>query len=155
MDDLHDLRRLVSASSDQENPSPETLRDLFSEIRRIAVIGLSRDTAKAARSVPAYLSARGYDVVPVNPHAERVMGRPSYPTVTDVPDPVDMVVIFRPPDEAGRFLAEAARRPERPAIWLQSGIIAPEAAAEARAEGLLVVQDMCAYRVHRALEEAA
>ncbi|MXW08966.1 MAG: CoA-binding protein [Gammaproteobacteria bacterium] len=119
-------------------------------VRTIAVIGMSRDPAKAARRVPSYLAAKGYDILPVNPFAARILGKPARKSLAEVTEPVDMVVVFRPSEEAGTHLAEAAARPERPVVWLQEDIRADEAAAEARARGIRVVQDMCTYRVHRA-----
>lgn len=151
MDTLAALRRLLAASSDPDNPSAEVLQELFQRMHRLAVIGLSRDPAKAARRVPSYMAAKGYEVVPVNPFAERILGRDAHDTISDVPDPVDVVVIFRPSAEAGAFVQEAARRPERPAIWLQQGIRADPEIGAARREGLLAVQDLCMYQVHRAL----
>lgn len=151
MDTLTEVRRELAESSDPDNPSAEELRDLFSRIQRIAVIGLSRYPEKAARRVPSFLAAKGYEVIPVNPHAERILGKTAYDRVSDVPEPVDMVIIFRPSHVAGAFVTEAAARPDRPAIWLQSGIRADEEAAAARAAGLTVVQDMCTFRVYRAL----
>lgn len=145
------IRHLLEDSADPDNPSPERLMALFDEVERIAVVGLSRDPAKAARRVPSYLAAKGFEVVPVNPHADRLLGRPSADTLADVVDPVDMVVIFRPSSEAASHLRAAAARPERPVIWLQEGILAPAEAAEARAQGLTVVQNLCSYKVHRAL----
>lgn len=146
------LQRILESSSDSENPGAEDLRDLFEHVQRIAVIGLSRSPEKAARRVPAYLAAQGYEIVPVNPNADRILGRRAYDRLADVPGAVDMVVIFRPSAEAGRFVEEAAARPERPAIWLQQGIRADEEIAAARAAGITAVQDLCTYLVHRALD---
>ena len=148
---LAELRGILARSSDPGNPSAEELRDLFASVERIAVIGVSRSPEKAARRVPSYLAAKGYEIVPVNPNADRIFGRRACDRLADVPDAVDMVVIFRPSAEAGGFVAEAAARPERPAIWLQEGIRADEEIAAARAAGLTAVQDLCTYRVHRAL----
>lgn len=152
VDTLTRLEQELNASSDPENPSAEELRALFDRIRHIAVIGLSRSPAKPARRVPSYLAAKGYDVTPVNPHADRILGRRAFATLSEVTEPVDLVMIFRPTGKAGPFVEEAAARPERPAIWLQSGIRADAEIAAARAAGLLAVQDMCAFRVHRALD---
>jgi len=151
VDTLAALRRLLAASSDPDNPSAEELQELLQRMTRVAVIGLSRDPAKAARRVPSYLAAKGYEVVPVNPFADRILGRDAHDTITDVPDSVDVVVIFRPSAEAGTFVEEAARRTERPAIWLQQGIRADEEIHVVRRDGLLAVQDLCIYQVHRAL----
>jgi hypothetical protein len=151
VDTLTDVKRELQESTDPDNPSAEVLRALFERVQRIAVIGLSRSLEKAARRVPSYLAAKGYDVIPVNPNADRILGKQAYPTLSAVLDPVDLVVIFRPSDQAGRFVAEAAARPERPAIWLQQGIRADPEIRAARDAGLIAVQDMCTYRVHRAL----
>ncbi len=145
------LRRILEASSDPENPSPEELAKIFEQVRTIAVVGISRDPQKAARRVPSYLAAKGYDIIPVNPRAERIFGKDARPNLDAVTEPVDMVLIFRPSEEAGPFVAKAAARPERPVIWLQEGIRADEEARKAREAGLTVVQDLCAYKVHRTL----
>jgi len=149
MDSLLPLIRLLEVSSDLANPAPEVLVELFEKMRKIAVVGLSRDPMKPARRVPSYLAARGYDVIPVNPYADRILGREAYHTLGEVEIPVDLVLIFRPTGKAGPFVTEAAARPERPAIWLQEGIHADAEVTEARNEGLVVVQDLCAYKVHR------
>jgi uncharacterized protein len=151
MDSLTELRRLLADSSDAENPSAEELRDLFEAVRRIAVVGLSRDPEKAARRVPSYLAAKGYEVVPVNPSADTILGRQAYARLADVPGELDMVVVFRPSAEAGTHVRDAAGRAERPAIWLQEGIRADAEVAEARARGITTVQDLCTFKVHRAL----
>jgi predicted CoA-binding protein len=154
-DTLTEVRRELTESTDPENPSAEELRRLFSRIRRIAVIGLSRFPEKPARRVPSYLAAKGYEVIPVNPNADRILGKAAYGVLADVPEPVDLVIVFRPSDEAGRFVEEAVARPDQPAIWLQSGIRADDEIAAARAAGRLAVQDLCAFRVHRALSRGA
>jgi hypothetical protein len=151
VNDKPELLQLLRASSDPDNPAPEVLRDLFERIERIAVVGLSRFPEKPARRVPSYLAANGYDIVPINPHAERILGKQVYARLADVPDPVDMVLVFRPSAEAGAVVTVAAARPERPAIWLQEGIRANAEVAAARAAGITCAQDLCSYRVHRAL----
>ena len=147
----HLLRNLLADSSDPENPSPAELEQLFEEAETIAVVGLSRDPLKTARRVPSYLAAKGYDVVPVNPNARRLLGRPAVESLEELVEPVDVVVVFRPSSEAAGHVRAAAARPERPAIWLQEGILAPAEVEAARQAGLVVVQDLCAYRVHSAL----
>jgi len=151
MDRLNTLRRILADSSDPHNPSAEELDALFHRLHRLAVVGLSRDPTKAARRVPSYLAAKGFEVIPVNPHAERLLGRPARATLAEVTEPLDLVVVFRPSSEAGAFVTEAAARDDRPAIWLQEGIRADAEAAAAREAGRLVVQDLCTYKVHRAL----
>lgn len=145
------LERLREASGDPHNPGPEELRDIVRGIETIAVVGLSRDPAKAARRVPSYLATKGATLYPVNPFAERILGKPSRASLSEVTEPVDAVLVFRPSDEAAEIVREAAERDEAPVIWLQEGIRADEAVATARAAGRTVVQGMCMYKVHRAL----
>jgi predicted CoA-binding protein len=153
MDNRHELRGLLEASGDPDNPTPEQLEQLLERTERIGVVGLSRFPEKAARRVPSYLAAKGYDVVPINPNARRIFGRDVYESLSDVPDALDLVIVFRPSGEAGRFVTEAAARPERPAIWLQEGIFAHPEISAARAKGILAVQDLCAFKAHRALHD--
>lgn len=153
MDTLTELRRLLGESSDADNPSAERLVELLADTRTIAVVGLSRNLEKPARRVPSYLAAKGFDVIPVNPRAHRLLGRKSHPTLSAVPEPVDLVLIFRPSEEAGPFVEEAARRPDEPVIWLQTGVTAEEEVLDARILGRTVVQDLCIFRVHRVLME--
>jgi predicted CoA-binding protein len=151
MERLESLRLLLEASSDRLNPSPERVRRLFEGTHRIAVVGLSRDPLKVARRVPSYLAAKGYDIIPVNPFADRILGKRAYATLEDVEERVDLVLVFRPSAQAAGIVEAAAGRAERPGIWLQEGIRADEEAAAIRADGRTVVQDLCAYKVHRAL----
>ncbi len=150
MTNLTALDVLLQESSDPDNPDAAQLQDIMRSVTTIAVVGMSRDPTKAARRVPSYLAAKGYDILPVNPFATRILGKAARKSLAEVAEPVDMVVVFRPSEEAGTHLAEAAARPERPVVWLQEDIRADGEAAAARARGLTVVQDLCAYRVHRA-----
>ena len=145
-----ELPRLLDESSDRANPGAEEIRDLLERARRIAVIGLSRFPEKPARRVPAYLAAKGYEIIPVNPNADHILGKKALARIEDVPGPLDVVMIFRPSAEAGAFVRDAAARPEHPAIWLAEGIRADAEIAAARAEGITAVQDLCAYKAHRA-----
>jgi uncharacterized protein len=109
----------------------------------IAVVGLSRDRSKAAARVPAALQAAGYRIIPVNPEANELLGEPSYPTLADIPGPVELVLVFRP----ARFapaIAEQAAAIGAKALWLQLGITSPEARRIAERAGLRYVEDHCA-----------
>lgn len=153
MNSLDSIRRLLEASSDRSNPDAATVDQLLRNAQRIAVVGLSRDPTKVARRIPSYLATKGYEVVPVNPHAERLLGQTSYDTVGDVPGEVDLVLVFRPSEAAGHVVKEALERPERPSIWLQSGIRADPEIEEARAAGVTAVQDLCIFQVRRVFAE--
>lgn len=148
--DRQALEAVLSASSDPDNPDRDTIHRIVRDTLRIAVVGISRDPAKAARRIPSYLAAKGAEILPVNPNADRILGRSAFDHLDDVVEPVDMVLVFRPSDEAGAVIRSAMKRPEAPHIWLQEGIRNDEAAAEARALGRIVVQDLCMYKVHRA-----
>ena len=152
---LEPIRKLLELAGDPDNPTAEELMKLFSRTQTIAVIGLSRDPDKAARRVPSYLASRNYDVIPINPYADKILGKETYDTISDVPGPVDLVVIFRPSAEAGQFVIESAKRSERPAIWLQKGIWAKSEIREVRAQRVTAVQNMCTYLVHQALSKGS
>lgn len=152
-DELQRLARLLEEAGDPGNPGPAQIREIVRRTMKIAVVGISRDPLKPARRVPAYLAAKGAEILPVNPHAMRILGRPSRPTLMDVLEPVDMVLLFRPSAQVGPFIREAAARPERPVIWLQEGIRSDPEANEARAAGRVVVQNLCIYKVHRSFAD--
>jgi predicted CoA-binding protein len=147
------LNKVLGGSSDPDNPEADEILDVLERSSRVAVVGMSRDPQKAARRVPSYLAAHGFDVIPVNPNATRILGKAVRPTLADVNERVDVVVLFRPSDQVGPFIREAAARPERPVIWLQEGIRSDEDANAARASGLTVIQDLCIFKVHRLLAD--
>lgn len=151
---LHAVQRLLDLSTDPGNPTVEELDELFHRMTTIAVVGISRDPLKTARRIPSYLRAKGYDIIPVNPQAERIFGRDAVDCLDDLATPLDMVLVFRPSAAAGPIVERAAARPERPAIWLQEGIWAPEEIGAAREAGLTAVQNLCSYKVHRELQAA-
>jgi len=117
------------------------------DVETIAVIGCSATPGKAAHDVPAYLQRQGYDVVPVNPHHDEVLGRPAADSLADVSEAVDLVNVFRPSEEVSGIvdatIERVQRRDDVQGVWLQSGIRDDAAAARARDAGLTVVQDRC------------
>ena len=150
MEDRERLERVLSSSGDEaNNPGPDEMRDLIRRTDSIAVVGTSRDSMKPARRIPSYLAAMGARIIPINPIAGRMLGTHARGSLEDVPEPVDMVMIFRPSNQVAPFVREAAARPERPVIWLPEGVRDDVSAAEARAAGSVVIQDLCIYKVHR------
>ncbi|MSR35240.1 MAG: CoA-binding protein [Gemmatimonadetes bacterium] len=146
------LSRVLQSSSDRaHNPDEDGMRELIRRVETIAVVGMSRDPMKPARRIPSYLAAMGAHIIPINPVAGRMVGKPARKSLEDVTEPVDMVFVFRPSAQVAPFVRAAAARPEKPVIWLPEGVRDDESASEARAAGLTVVQDLCIYRVHRAL----
>lgn len=152
MGELEALQAILDESHDPANPGPPGLKAIMESVRFIAVIGVSRNPEKAARRVPAYLSSKGYEIIPVNPFVDEIFGTKALDRLEEVEPGVDMVLVFRPSEEAAKILEEAAAREDRPVIWLQEGIQADAEASAARAEGITVVQDLCAYKVHKALD---
>jgi len=132
-----------------------TLR-ILQDFDTIAVVGLSADPTKAAHSVPAAMLAYGWHIIPVNPNADRLLGRQSYPRLADVPETVEVVNVFRPsadaPDIARQAVAIGAK-----ALWLQLGIVSDEARRIATEAGLLYVEDRCiaVERARHAVRRAA
>ena len=119
-----------------------TPREIVERSRTIAVVGASTDPNKAAHAVPASLQAAGYKLIPVNPHAETVLGEKSYRSLSEVTEPVDVVQVFRPADEAPD-IARAAVQIGATALWLQLGIRSEEARGIAEAAGLDFVENRC------------
>ena len=133
-----------------QNPVEQALA-----LQNIAVVGLSRDTAKAAHTVPRYLQIQGYKIYPVNPFAgPELLGEKVYSKVSEIQGPVDMVVIFRPSEEVLPVVEDALKRGDIKAIWLQEGIVNAQAEALAKERGLIFVQDKCTFKEHRRLKRA-
>jgi uncharacterized protein len=122
----------------------------------IAVVGLSTDPTKAAHSVPAAMQAYGWNIIPVNPHADRLLGRPAYQRLADVPDEIDVVNVFRPSAEAADVARQAVEVGAK-GLWLQLGIVSAEARRIATDAGLLYVEDRCiaVERARHAVRRAA
>lgn len=122
------------------------------ELKRIAVIGLSKDPAKAAHSVPRYLQRHGFEIIPVNPYGgSELLEEKVYQSLTDVPSGIDLVLVFRPSSEALPFIKEAVSRDDVQGVWLQDGITSEEGKELCLKRGLLFVEDECMYREHRKL----
>jgi uncharacterized protein len=121
-----------------------TISALLIKTRTIALVGASPKPDRDSHQVMAFLQARGYRVIPVNPaHAgETILGETVYPTLASVPDQIDMVDIFRKSDAAGAVV-DAAISCGAKAVWLQLGVIDHVAVARARAAGLTAIMDRC------------
>ncbi len=128
--------------------------DFLRHAHRIAVVGLSTDATKASARVAVYLHDAGYRIYPVHPTARTWRGLSVYPTLDDVPEPMDIVDVFRPATEAPEWARAAIRNGAR-VLWLQQGIVSDEAAEIARAGGLDVVMDRCTLVEHRQLVREA
>jgi predicted CoA-binding protein len=122
--------------------SDDELREIL-EYDTIAVVGCSTTAGKAAHDVPRFLLDRGYEVVPVNPHADDVLGRQAYDSLADVEAAVDIVDVFRPSEEVAGIVEDALDREDVAVIWTQLGIRDPEAGERVEAAGKRYVEDRC------------
>lgn len=127
--------------------SDEAIESILNSCHVIAVVGLSSDTFRASHRVASYMQSVGYRIIPVNPHENLVLGEKAYTSLEEVPEPVDLVDIFRRSQDAGRHVDEAIQVGAR-AVWLQEGVIDPQAAVRAKDAGLLVVMDRCILKEH-------
>jgi uncharacterized protein len=127
-----------------------TARQILEDSRTIAVVGASRHEEKAAYAVPLQLKLHGWRVIPVNPYAERIWDEPCYAQLSDIPEPVDLVNVFRPSDQAAAVVRDAVAIGAK-AVWLQQGIVSAQARQIATEAGIDYVEDLC-MAVIRAVE---
>jgi hypothetical protein len=120
---------------------------ILKEYRTVAIVGVSSNPEHPSFIVFSYLSKHGYHVIPVNPNEREILGMTCYPNLSSVPEKVEVVDIFRK-SEAVMPVVEEAIKIGAKAIWMQEGVINEEAAAKARAAGLLVVMDKCMRKEH-------
>ncbi len=128
----------------------EDLSRLLHTTRTIAVVGISDKPHRASHEVARYLMAAGYRVIPVNPQLSEVLGQPCYPDLASVPEPIDMVDVFRRPEELPEIV-QAAIAVGAKSLWLQLGVVDEDQAEQASAAGLQVVMDRCVKIDHARL----
>jgi uncharacterized protein len=122
--------------------------NMLSNGKTIAVVGLSSRRSRPSYGVSEYLQSEGFRIIPVNPNETEILGEKCYATLEEVPVPVDIVDIFRRSDSVMEVV-ESAIRIGAKGIWMQEGVVNPEAAEKARAAGLEVVMDHCILKEHR------
>ena len=140
---------MVSAAPFQ-NPDDETVRRLLERVRRIAVVGLSPKPHRDSHRVARYLLERGYEIAPVYPREEEILGRKVHRRVQDVPGTVDLVDVFRRSEELPETIDDALAA-RAGGLWLQLDCIDESGARRARDAGLLVVMDRCLMVEHARL----
>ena len=123
--------------------------------RTVAVVGCSATPGKDAHEIPKYLHRQGYEIIPVNPNADQVMGLPAYDSLSGVEERIDIVDVFRPSPEVAGIVDEVLARDDVEVIWLQLGIHDDDAVARAEASGRRVVQDRCMKPEHQRLVAAS
>lgn len=125
----------------------KTLRRIFSTAKNIAVVGLSPKPDRPSHQVAAYLQLSGYTIIPVNPGQKSILGETCYPDLHAIPESVDVVDIFRRPDQV-EPVVRAAIAIGAKVVWMQEGIVHEEAARLAEAAGLTVIMDRCMKMDH-------
>jgi len=129
-------------------PSADPIFDILTKYKTIAVVGLSSNPARPSYGVTEYMQSSGYQIIPVNPNETDVLGEPSYGSLEEVPQKLEIVDIFRRAEEVPPVV-DAAIRGGAKVIWMQQGIANEPAAEKARAAGLTVVMDACILVEHK------
>jgi predicted CoA-binding protein len=128
--------------------------EILNSSRVVAVVGLSSKPERLSYKVASYLKQQGYRIIPVNPTEKEILGEPCYPDLASVPEPIDVVDIFRRSEEVPPIVEEAIKIGAK-AVWMQEGVVNKEAAARARKSGLMVVMDKCMRKEHQKLKKRA
>ena len=129
-------------------PSADPIFDILTKYKTIAVVGLSSNPARPSYGVTEYMQSAGYHIIPVNPNETDVLGEPSYASLEEVPQKIEIVDVFRRPEEVPSVV-DAAIRAGAKVIWLQLGIANEAAAEKARTAGITVVMDACILVEHK------
>ena len=128
-------------------PEAEKIAELLKSAKTIAVVGLSNNPARTSNGVSAYMQSQGYRIIPVNPAISEALGEKAYPTLSEVPEKIDIVNVFRRPEHVPEVVDEAIRLGV-PAIWMQEGVVHEAAAEKARQAGIFVVMNRCILKEH-------
>lgn len=128
----------------------QMMRDILTSTNRIASVGLSSSQEKESYWIVAYLMEQGYTIIPVNPKADEILGEKVYKSLSDIPVKVDVVQVFRKPEDVPPVVDEAIKIGAK-VVWMQEGIVNEEAAQKAREAGLQVIMDACMRATHKRL----
>jgi hypothetical protein len=130
--------------------SEKEMKEILLSAKTVASVGLSSNPAKESFGIVQYLKDQGYKIIPVNPTATEIMGEKAYPDLSSIPESVDVVQVFRKPEDVPPVVDEAIKIGAK-VVWMQEGIVNEEAAQKARDAGLQVVMDACMRAMHRHL----
>ena len=134
---------------ERDDHSDEQIRDILS-YRNVAVVGMSKNSGKAAHYVPKYLSENGFNIIPINPTADEILNKKCYSDVSQIDSEIDIVDVFRPSDQVLPVVEEAIKKKPK-VIWLQEGIHNAQAEELARKAGIAVVFNRCMLAEHQRL----
>lgn len=134
---------------DRDSHTDDEIRKIYS-MKNIAVVGMSKNPDKAAHYVPKYLLDQGFNIIPVNPTTSEILGKKCYSSLSDIPDRVDIVDVFRPSDQVMPVVEESVKIKPK-VIWLQEGIHNSEAEEVAHKAGIDIVYNRCMLAEHQRL----
>jgi predicted CoA-binding protein len=126
------------------------LKEILQSAKTIASVGVSSNPNKESYRIASYLKAQGYRVIPVNPTVSEIMGETSYPDLQSIPEKIDVVQVFRKPEDVPPVVDDAIQAGAK-VVWMQEGIVHEDAAQKAQEAGLQVVMDTCMRAAHRSL----
>ncbi len=135
-----------------ENPGSAKIKELLEKARTIAIVGLSSNTARPSYGVAKFLQEKGYKIIPVNPGADEILGEKAYPDLGSLPEVPDIVDVFRRSEHASKIVEEAIKK-NAGVVWLQEGVVSPEAFRAGREAGMTMVMDRCMAKEYRKLME--
>jgi len=130
--------------------SDEMMKDILLSTKTIASVGLSSNQEKESYWIASYLKEQGYQIIPVNPTADEILGEKAFPNLESIPDKIDVVQVFRKAEDVPPVVDDAIKVGAK-VVWMQEGIVNEEAAQRAREAGLRVVMDACMRATHRRL----
>ncbi|HHO42440.1 MAG TPA: CoA-binding protein [Epsilonproteobacteria bacterium] len=133
------------------NSNAKEIREIFANTKTIAIIGCSPNESKASNMVARYLQKAGFQIIPVYPKEEEILGEKVYRSLSDIPCKVDMVDIFRKPDVIASVVDECIARGDIDTVWTQLGLVNNQAAQKAQEAGMKVVQNHCTKIEHMRL----
>ncbi|MBM4294338.1 MAG: CoA-binding protein [Deltaproteobacteria bacterium] len=142
---------MAPVQTEELNATPEEIAGILKNYRVIAIVGLSPNSSRPSHQVAQYLQQHGYRIIPVHPRCTEVLGEKCYPSLQDIPFPVEVVDIFRQVDAIPAIVAEAINIKAK-AVWMQLGLVEPDSARRARQAGIQVVMDRCMKVEHAHLQ---
>ncbi|MCV0430264.1 CoA-binding protein [Nitrosopumilus sp.] len=134
---------------EQDPSSDEQIREILS-LNKVVVVGMSKNSSKAAHYVPKYLLENGYNITPVNPTTDEILGKKCYSSISEIDEDIDIVDVFRPSDQVLSVIQDAIKKKPK-VIWLQEGIHNSEAEELAKKAGIKVIFNRCMLAEHQRL----
>jgi len=128
----------------------DEMRQILDDAEVIAIVGLSSKEHRASNEVARYLQETGYKIIPVNPGEETILGEKAYPSLGDIPEPIDIVDVFRRSDAVPEIAREAVETSAN-VLWLQEGVINEDAVQMVKKTGMKAIQNICIMKIHQIL----